>query len=274
MLFMQLLFLFLLLNTFEVSSSPLSRTSIVGGHNARKGEFPWQAYLKISLKNRPGYIITCGGSLISQRWVLSAAHCFDSPHTLRNSVVNLGAYKLSNSTLGEQTLHMKRLIVHQKYVVGKVEKGYDIALVELSRRVSFTRYIRSVSLAQAHAADFRGWQCWATGWGRIKENVPLPEPQTLQKVKLPIIGNRSCQRLFRNIYNIKPEMMCAGYKKGKKDTCQGDSGGPLVCRKRRRRRWVLAGITSFGRGCAQPRSPGIYTRVSSFRHWIKQHSGV
>ncbi|XP_066579317.1 serine protease 33 isoform X2 [Amia ocellicauda] len=220
MLFLQLLFLFLLLNTFEVSSSPLSRSSIVGGQDARKREFPWQAYLEISLKNKPGYIITCGGSLISQRWVISAAHCFDSSHILTDSLVRLGAYKLSNRTRGEQSLHMKRVIVHEKYVVDKIEKGYDIALVELSKPVSYTTYIKPVTLANADGDFTLGWECWATGWGRIRENVPLPEPQTLQKVKLPIIGNRSCQRLFRNFYNIKPEMMCAGYKEGKKDTCQ------------------------------------------------------
>ncbi|XP_066578180.1 serine protease 27-like [Amia ocellicauda] len=129
---------------------------------------------------------------------------------------------------------MKRLIVHQNYVVNQTLKGYDIALVELSEPVSYSCYISPVTLAEADGDDFiKGWECWATGWGRIRTNVLLPEPQTLQKVKLPIIGNKDCQHMYQNRWNIKTEMMCAGYKEGKKDTCRGDSGGPLVCKKKR-----------------------------------------
>ncbi|XP_066579299.1 tryptase-2 [Amia ocellicauda] len=270
MLLLQLLCCLLTLNTLEVSSSPLSRNSIVGGYNAKDGQWPWQVYIKMILKNMPRYIISCGGSLISERWVLTAAHCFDIPYVLDRSEMRLGAYRLKESNSHEKKIPMKRKpIIHEKYVINQTHKGYDIALVELILPVSYSHYISPVTLAEADAEDFtRGWECWATGWGNIGDNVPLPDPKTLQEVKLPIIGNALCDKVYGG---IKSEMVCAG--DGGKDTCQGDSGGPLVCRKRLVS-WVLVGITSFGDVCGKPKFPGVYTRVSSFRRWIKKHSGV
>ncbi|XP_066579293.1 tryptase-2-like [Amia ocellicauda] len=268
----------LTLNTCGVFSSPLSRSSIIGGQDAKKGQWPWQVFLQISLKTEPTKARRCGGSLISEHWVLTAAHCFDSPYKLDNATVILGVSKLKDPNLHTRT--MKKFIRHEKYVINKSEKGHDIALVELSEPVYFTQYIQPVSLPEAAADDFTShWQCWATGWGEIKENVQLKEPYNLQEVQLPIIKNKRCEQMYKKPpktdlpkIKITSKMMCAGDKAGGKDTCQGDSGGPLVCK--RASCWVLAGITSIGYGCGNPEFPGVFTRVSSFRTWIKKHSGV
>ncbi|XP_066579295.1 tryptase-like [Amia ocellicauda] len=272
MLLLQLLCCLLTLNTLEVSSSHLSRSFIVGGYDAKEGQWPWQAYLKISQKYGHNKHTSCGGSLISQRWVLTAAHCFDTPYIFETSSVRLGAYKLDKRNPHEETITMKRKpIIHQNYMENQSGKGYDIALVELIPPVSYTRYISPVTLAEPDADDFtRGWECWSTGWGRIGVNESLLFPKTLQEVQTPVISNSRCNEL-RGL-PTRDDMLCAG--SGGKGTCQGDSGGPLVCRKGKRLKWIQAGITSRGYLCATTKRPSIKTRVSSFRRWIKKHSGV
>ncbi|XP_066579298.1 serine protease 27 [Amia ocellicauda] len=271
MLLLQLLCCLLTLNTLEVSSSPLSRSFIVGGQDAEEGRWPWQAYLQISLKYKPGYSTICGGSLVSERWVLTAAACFDDPYVLKTSSVRLGAYKLKIHNSHEIEIPIKgNPIIHEKYLVNKSRNGYDIALVELIPPVSYTRYISPVTLAEDDGDDFsRGWECWSTGWGRNGENDSLPSPNTLQEVQTPVITNIRCKHLRRS--NIRDDMLCAGGEG--KGTCKGDSGGPLVCREGKGDKWIQAGITSWGHHCATEK-PGIKTRVSSFRSWIKKRSGV
>nr|XP_015194998.1 PREDICTED: serine protease 27-like isoform X1 [Lepisosteus oculatus] len=260
-----LLFWLLILNTFEGSRSSLSR--IAGGQDAKEGEWPWMVYFKIlPFKGKPLDVVDCGGSLIDKNWVLTAAHCFDESLKWWKSKVILGAYQLDSSRDNRQTRSMKKVIIHEQY--SSPAKGSDIALVELDSPVSSNAYIRPITLAGEAQAFNETSECWATGWGDVGTNEALKHPRTLQEVQLPIIDNKSCQKMQRGL-QIRKEMMCAGLKRGGKDTCQGDSGGPLVCKERNS--WVQVGIVSFGygKGCARSKHPGIYTRVSSYRTWIK-----
>ncbi|XP_066579325.1 serine protease 33 [Amia ocellicauda] len=280
MLLLQLLFWVLLLNTYDVSSHPHlrphprthlrphPRSSIVGGEDAKEGQWPWQVYLKITLMN--GLHISCGGSLISDRWVLTAAHCVDFHYKWWESEVVLGAHSLDEPSEHEVRRTMNKVIKHEEYVGGKT--GFDIALIELNATVSSNNYIKPVTLPGPEDKYTKAWECWATGWGNIMEGVPQPEPQTLQEIELPIVDNEHCMELYYGNAFIFPEMLCAGGEEGM-GPCHGDSGGPLVCRKTGQS-WVLAGLTSFGAGCALKDYPGVFTRVSSYRDWIKEHSGV
>ncbi|KAK2829444.1 hypothetical protein Q7C36_017434 [Tachysurus vachellii] len=228
---------------------------IVGGTNAVPGAWPWQ----VSIQERDLHF--CGGSLINERWVLTAAHCFPS-FSLLGVTANLGLTNLEGPNPNKQQRTIAELIRHPRY---NINNDNDIALLQLTSPVTFTNYIRPTCLA-ATKSDFPNrTNVWVTGWGDIKSNVELPSPQTLQEVKVPIVSNSDCATSYGNDI-ITYNMMCAGLSEGGKDSCQGDSGGPMVFKHNTT--WVQAGIVSFGRGCALPNFPGVYTRVSQYQDWI------
>ncbi|XP_069044747.1 serine protease 27-like [Lepisosteus oculatus] len=263
MIFLPLLLGVMTLKSLEVSSSPLSRSSIVGGEDAGDGLWPWQVFLLVKKTN--GSLSQCGGSLISKHWVLTAAHCFKGYIDIKSSHVYLGAYELDLPSSHQVNRNMADLVIHSKYTITR--KGYDIALVKLDRPVPLSRFIQTVPLAEPSDLFTSRSDCWVTGWGRVQQNSKLPFPHTLQRVKIPIHDPESC----KNVYpNMKTSMICCGGQY--KSTCKGDSGGALVCKKGNR--WVQAGIVSYGKGCELPIPPKIFTRVTSYRPWIKTHSGV
>ncbi|XP_069044069.1 serine protease 27-like [Lepisosteus oculatus] len=269
MFFLLAFFGILILNKEEVSSSPLSRSSIVGGQEAKEGAWPWQVYIQTQVNQNNATF--CGGSLISKLWVLTAAHCFKPSFLLKHSFVRLGAYKLDQPSKHEVKKSIKKVVLHEQYKE-KAADGFDIALVQLDSKVCLSPYISPVQLAKPNDVFTEDTECWVTGWGMTKENVPLAPPRTLQEVQLTIVDNRCCQIMYNSNATIREDMMCAGDEDGQKDTCKGDSGGPLLWKKGGS--WIQAGIVSFGRDCGMPNSLGVYTRVSSFTDWIKKHSGV
>ncbi|XP_053550126.1 uncharacterized protein LOC128641613 [Bombina bombina] len=254
-----------------VCGSPLISSRIVGGTNAVEGKWPWQ----ISLKYQGSHI--CGGSLISNHWVMTAAHCFENSVLASLYKVRLGAYQLSLTNAHEVTSDVKRIIVHPNYTTAN---SYgDIALLELSSPVTYTDYILPICVPSAEISFPNDMECWVTGWGNIKSSENLPYPQTLQEVMTPIISRSSCDAMYHigsgissSVTIILGSQICAGYQAGQKDSCQGDSGGPLVCKINGI--WYQAGIVSWGDGCAEENRPGVYTLVSEFNSWLISNKAI
>ncbi|XP_073844712.1 uncharacterized protein isoform X1 [Musca autumnalis] len=240
---------------------------IVGGDDAGFGSFPWQAYIRIGSSR-------CGGSLISRRHVVTAGHCV-ARATPRQVHVTLGDYVINSAVepLPAYTFGVRRIDVHPYFKFTPQADRFDVSVLTLERTVHFMPHIAPICLPEKNE-DFLGKFGWAAGWGALNPGSRL-RPKTLQAVDVPVIENRICERWHRqNGINvvIYPEMMCAGYRNGGKDSCQGDSGGPLMHEKNGR--WHLIGVVSAGYSCASRGQPGIYHRVAYTVDWISHVVGL
>lgn len=234
---------------------------IVGGDDAGFGTFPWQAYIRIGSSR-------CGGSLISRRHVVTAGHCVARAQP-RHVRVTLGDYVINSAAepLPAYTFGVRTIKVHPLFKFTPQADRFDVAVLTLDRNVHYMPHIAPICLPE-RGSDFLGQYGWAAGWGALSPGSRL-RPRTLQAVDVPVLDNRVCERWHRaNGINvvIYPEMLCAGYRGGGKDSCQGDSGGPLMLE--RTGRWYLIGVVSAGYSCASRGQPGIYHRVAHTVDWI------
>uniref|UniRef100_A0A8C5Q2H5 Peptidase S1 domain-containing protein n=1 Tax=Leptobrachium leishanense TaxID=445787 RepID=A0A8C5Q2H5_9ANUR len=250
----------------RVCGSPAIFSRIVGGTDAVDGEWPWQVVLYV------GGTFICGGSLISEQWVLSAAHCFDYSSYPSYYTISLGMYRLGGSNPHGVTVEVEQIIKNSQYTYTGV-RG-DIALVKLKIPVAFNDYIHPICLPAASISFLSGMECWVTGWGTRSSGGSISSLNTLQKVMTPLIDYKQCDQMYHigssistDITIILEESICSGYKEGGKDSCQGDSGGPLVCKVNGT--WFQAGVVSWGDGCALANRPGVYTLVPAYESWIK-----
>jgi trypsin len=226
------------------------RRKIVGGEPTDIKEHPWQVALQFKGD------FSCGGSIIAQRWVLTAAHCFGSSVKQNDWRAKTGV--TNHATMGAWS-EVERVVVHEAYK-GPPTFENDIALVKLKVPPAG----RVIPLASPSISVPIGQVLEVTGWG-VTDEAATPSKILLRAI-VPLTDTAACNA--PNAYNgrIKAGMMCAGFKEGGVDSCSGDSGGPLVWRTADGP--VLVGVVSFGEGCARKLKYGIYTRVSAYRNWI------
>ncbi|XP_028416289.1 transmembrane protease serine 3-like [Dendronephthya gigantea] len=228
-----------------------SSSRIVGGSNALSGQWPWQ----VSVFYKGGH--WCGGSIIDNEWIVSAAHCFHDDRNTANYKITVGDHDLRYSSRYEQVVPIERLIIHDDYDPNSQDN--DIALLKLETPIKYNSRALPVCLPSSNLPA--GTQCWVTGWGALEEDGH--GPAILQQAKVPLVSKQDCGYVYGSLTS---SMLCAGYHTGKIDSCQGDSGGPLVCSVNRR--WHLMGAVSWGVGCARKGYYGVYADIVHFKSWI------
>ncbi|XP_040294867.1 trypsin-like [Bufo bufo] len=216
---------------------------IVGGSTCTKGSAPYQASLNA------GYHF-CGGSLINNLWVVSAAHCFKT-----NIQVRLGEHNIAVSEGTEQFISSAKVIRHSRYNSRTLDN--DIMLIKLSSPASLNTSVKPIDLPSGCAKS--GTNCVISGWGNTLSSG-TNYPDLLQCLKAPILTDAECSGSYPG--QITANMICVGFLQGGKDSCQGDSGGPVACSGQ------LQGIVSWGYGCALKNYPGVYTKVCNYNSWI------
>ncbi|XP_017526018.1 anionic trypsin [Manis javanica] len=218
---------------------------IVGGYTCSENSIPYQ----VSLNS--GYHF-CGGSLINDEWVVSAAHCYKSRIQVR-----LGEHNIDVLEGGEQFIDSAKVIRHSKFSSWTLDN--DIMLIKLSSPAVISSRVSTIALPTACAPA--GTHCLISGWGNTLSSG-TNYPELLQCLDAPLLSQAQCEASYPG--QITDNMVCAGFLEGGKDSCQGDSGGPVVCNGQ------LQGIVSWGYGCAQKNKPGVYTKVCNFVDWITE----
>ncbi|KAM5340268.1 uncharacterized protein AAES06_024979 [Glossophaga mutica] len=220
---------------------------IIGGREARPHSHPYMAYLRIQT---PRGVFACGGFLVREDFVMTAAHCLGSTIT-----VILGAHNISREERTQQRISVLRAIPHPAY--NEDSKLNDIMLLQLTNRARKNRFVRPVALPRSQAQLRPGSQCTVAGWGMVSQNR---RTDTLRDVQLKVQSNQLCSNLF-HVYNGQKEI-CVGNQTERKTAFKGDSGGPLVCNN------VAQGIVSRGSSTGTP--PAVFTKVSSYLPWINR----
>ncbi|KAF6103254.1 coagulation factor II, thrombin [Phyllostomus discolor] len=251
---------------------------IVQGWDAEMGLAPWQVML---FRKTPQELL-CGASLLSDRWVLTAAHCilyppWDKNFTKDDLLVRIGKHSRTRYERGMEKISMlEKIHIHPRYN-WRDTLDRDIALLKLRKPITFSNYIHPVCLPDKQTAARllqAGYKGRVTGWGNLKEvwtTTAQAQPSVLQVVNLPIVERAVCKASTR--IHITDNMFCAGYKpnEGKRgDACEGDSGGPFVMKSPFNNRWYQMGIVSWGEGCDRDGKYGFYTHVFRLKKWIRK----
>ncbi|XP_058828423.1 brachyurin-like [Topomyia yanbarensis] len=256
-----LLVLFLLRMYLVTSLAHLKdETRVVKGKDAQLGQFPYQCLLLIRLNS--GKAAVCGGSLLNDEWILTAGHCVQDAESVS---VTLGTIDLKNQANADRvTLNSSVFIRHENYEAGSATN--DVALVKLPTKITFTETIQPVKLPNGKDSYIRQ-KVIVSGFGLRKDKGDVS--QKLQYAPLVVIQNAECMLVY-GLFAIKSNNICARGENGE-SACHGDSGGPLVLAHDH----TLVGVVSFGHVVGCERSlPVVYARVTEFRDWIRNQSGV
>ncbi|CAL8306823.1 unnamed protein product [Merluccius merluccius] len=239
----------------------LLQPRIVKGHICPRGQCPWQALLS----KRSVY--RCGAVVLSERWVVTAAHCVWRMNQ-KLLEVTAGEQDLKLREGSEQTRRVSKLLLHPLY--NSSSQDYDLALLLLHLPLTLGPLVRPICLPPFALPSFSHTLAavrlsTVSGWGRLSPNGP--PARVLQRLEVPRVPVQECEELSEGRLSLTANMLCAGFPQGGHDACQGDSGGPLTTRYKAT--WFLTGVVSWGRGCAHQHLYGVYTRVSTLLDWLE-----
>ncbi|XP_035317758.1 chymotrypsin-C isoform X1 [Cricetulus griseus] len=242
---------------------PNVATRVVGGDDAIPHSWPWQISLQYL---RDGtWRHTCGGTLITNSHVLTAAHCINKTLTYR---VALGKNDLTvENEEGSVYSGVDTIYVHEKW--NPLFVWNDIAIIKLAEPVELSDTIKVGCIPEEGALLPQNYPCYVTGWGGLLWTGG-PIADVLQQGLQPIVSHATCSRLDYWFIKVRKTMLCAGGD-GVISACNGDSGGPLNCQAEDGS-WQVHGIVSFGspKGCNTVKKPVVFTRVSAYNEWINE----
>nr|AUI10835.1 putative PQM protease precursor [Zoropsis spinimana] len=240
---------------------------IVNGSVAQPGKYPWMVSIQENVNGNWKHI--CGGSILNENWIVTAAHCFDQPINVNVHEVYVGLYSLLKNNDPTTKKHkLSKIIIHEKYN----EHGYanDIALIKTATPIDIKGskgYVNGICLPPG-ATDPSG-QATVIGWGRIKSDGPISAE--LREVTLPLVPWQKCKAIYGsknsefNYVQVVPSMLCAGGNG--KDACEFDSGGPFF-QYDKNGVATLIGTVANGAECAYKDYPGMFMKVSAFKGWM------
>ena len=285
--------LFGALVVFANAASADDTEMIVGGKRAPDGKYPWQVRLYEQPEDDKGF---CGGTLIGDQWVLTAAHCVLGASKPGDPVVPAAkVYVGYGSTDRAETtkVESEAIVMHPDFVARGVKAGADVALIKLALPVSGD-YAKPIEIADKSAEEkflTRGAKVTVTGWGAIwdpddQEIVELlskvtvvPEeiseklnfPRKLHEVEIHVMDHAECRSAYQaSQLDVTDTEICAMKPSSVANACYGDSGGPLMVLAKQPKRYVQVGVVSWGDRCGRAGVPNVYARVSAFHDWIEE----
>ncbi|XP_018326586.1 trypsin-7-like [Agrilus planipennis] len=232
---------------------PSANSKVTGGSAADIKDYPYMAQMLLWGE------FYCGSAIISNVWIITAAHCTAGTTSFSISV------RAGSDWIGNDGISIK--VIEKKEHPNFNEKihDYDLAVVRLAFALTFGSNVAPVELPVWNERVFPGTTATVSGWGSIYHGGP--KPNQLHAVDLPIIEPQECKQIY-NPREITDRMLCTLYPRGSKDACAGDSGGPLVAKGK------LIGVVSWGAGCGFPSLPCVYTCIPPLRSYIFATTGV
>ncbi|XP_018494399.1 proclotting enzyme [Galendromus occidentalis] len=242
---------------------------IVGGTEARVGDYPWMAAIYYNQQN--SWLQACGGALVSNLHVVTAAHCVVAGSRSQNLptryfLVRLGDHDLvsEDDSSASEDFKVAKISRHSQFNSETYKN--DIALMQLETPVTFNEFIGPLCLPYDGVyGNLDNEIAIVSGWGYTKYEGK--GSNVLKQAAIRIWPENECREAYKKEVDITPEYLCAG--DGKQDSCQGDSGGPLFYNEGTK--FYLIGVVSFGKKCATPGYPGAYTRVTKYLDWLNDH---